>query len=318
MPNSESEMIRAIRERAMRKRGSVALGIGDDCAVLRPRSGEELVVTTDLSLEGTHFRREWHSARAVGHRCLARGLSDIAAMGAHPLAAFLSLAVPVETPQGWIDEFFDGFLALGDRYETTLAGGDVSQSQSGIVADVMVIGSARRGRAVVRSTARVNDIIYVTGVFGGSAATLDMLLAGRQLPHSASTQRHFYPEPRVAVGAYLSKRKLARAMIDCSDGLSVDLAHICEESGVGAIVNRDLIPISAGATLDHALHGGEDYELIFTAPQSAKVPVQIDCVPITEIGWITRERGIYITDLRAKPQPLEARGWQHFRNKEKS
>jgi thiamine-monophosphate kinase len=318
MPNSESEMIRAIRERAMRKRGSVALGIGDDCAVLRPRSGEELVVTTDLSLEGTHFRREWHSARSVGHRCLARGLSDIAAMGAHPLAAFLSLAVPVETPQGWIDEFFDGFLALGDRYETTLAGGDVSQSQSGIVADVMVIGSARRGRAVVRSTARVNDIIYVTGVFGGSAATLDMLLAGRQLPHSASTQRHFYPEPRVAVGAYLSKRKLARAMIDCSDGLSVDLAHICEESGVGAIVNRDLIPISAGATLDHALHGGEDYELIFTAPQSAKVPVQIDCVPITEIGWITRERGIYITDLRAKPQPLEARGWQHFRNKEKS
>jgi thiamine-monophosphate kinase len=318
MPNSESEMIRAIRERAMRKRGSVALGIGDDCAVLWPRSGEELVVTTDLSLEGTHFRREWYSARAVGHRCLARGLSDIAAMGAHPLAAFLSLAVPVETPQGWIDEFFDGFLALGDRYETTLAGGDVSQSQSGIVADVMVIGSARRGRAVVRSTARVNDIIYVTGVFGGSAATLDMLFAGRQLPHSASTQRHFYPEPRVAVGAYLSKRKLARAMIDCSDGLSVDLAHICEESGVGAIVNRDLIPISAGATLDHALHGGEDYELIFTAPQSAKVPVQIDCVPITEIGWITRERGIYITDLRAKPQPLEARGWQHFRNKEKS
>lgn len=103
-------------------------------------------------------------------------------------------------------------------------------------------------------------------------------------------------------------------MIDCSDGLSVDLAHVCEESGVGAILNRDLLPVASGATFEHALHGGEDYELIFTAPPSAKVPIQIECVPITEIGWITRERGIYITDLRTKPQPLEARGWQHFRS----
>jgi thiamine-monophosphate kinase len=225
-----------------------------------------------------------------------------------------ALAVPADTRQVWVDEFFDGFLALADRYETTLAGGDISQSQGGIVADVMVIGSAKRGRAVLRSTAKVNDIIYVTGALGGSAATLDTLFAGKQLPQGASTQRHFYPEPRIMAGAFLARRKLARVMIDCSDGLSVDLAHICEESAVGAILNRALLPVASGATLEHALHGGEDYELIFTAPASAKVPIQIECVPITEIGWIARERGIYITDLRTKPQPLEARGWQHFRS----
>jgi thiamine-monophosphate kinase len=307
-------MIRTIRERARRKRGAIAVGIGDDCAVLRPRAGEELVVTTDLSVEGTHFRREWHEARSVGHRCLARGLSDIAAMGARPLAAFLSLAAPADMPQSWIDEFLNGLLALADRYETTLAGGDMSQSQSGIVADVMVIGSAKRGRSLLRSTARVNDTIYVTGALGGSAATLDALFAGQRPPRSGSSQRHFYPEPRISVGGDLAKRKLARAMIDCSDGLSVDLAHICAESGVGAMLNRDLIPIAAGATLEQALDGGEDYELIFTASPAAKVPVEIGCVPITEIGWITRERGIYITDLRAQPEPLEPRGWQHFRS----
>ncbi|HWK30858.1 MAG TPA: thiamine-phosphate kinase [Terriglobales bacterium] len=318
MPNSESEMIRAIRERAMRKRRAVAVGIGDDCAVMRPRAGEEWVVTTDLSLEGTHFLLNRHEPRSVGHRCLARGLSDVAAMGARPLAAFLSLAAGADTPQKWIDEFLSGFLALADRYQTTLAGGDISQSQSGIVADVMVIGSTKRGRAVLRSTARPNDIIYVTGTLGGSAATLDVLLAGKEPPRSECAQRHFFPEPRLQVGDFLAKRKLARAMIDCSDGLSTDLGHICEESGVGAILNRDLIPVATCAALEQALHGGEDYELIFTASPKAKIPVEIDGVPITEIGWITRERGrksgVYLTDLRTKPQPLEPRGWQHFRN----
>jgi thiamine-monophosphate kinase len=339
MPQSEADLIRTIRERAKRKRGSVAVGIGDDCAVLRPRPSEELVVTTDLSLEGTHFRREWHEARSVGHRCLARGLSDIAAMGAKPMAAFLSLAVPTDVSQAWVDEFFAGFLALADRFETTLAGGDVSQSQVGIVADVMVIGSAKRGRAVLRSTARVNDIIYVTGALGASAATLEALqeqkvprlrpprraslpprqreLAGTPvLGMTPNEQRHFFPEPRIGVGEYLSKRKLAHAMIDCSDGLSVDLRHICEESGVGAIVNRDLIPVAPAATLEQALHGGEDYESIFTAPAKAKIPVEINGVLVTEIGWITRERGVYLTDLRTAPQPLEPRGWQHFRAEE--
>jgi thiamine-monophosphate kinase len=225
------------------------------------------------------------------------------------------LAVPASTPQAWVDDFLSGFLALADRYETTLAGGDVSESLHGIVADAMVIGSAKRGRAILRSTARANDIIYVTGTLGGSAAALEMLLTGKQ-PTRSESQRHFFPEPRVQVGALLAKRKFVHAMIDCSDGLSTDLAHIGEESSVGAILNRDLIPIASGATLEQALHGGEDYELIFTASPKAKVPIEIEGVPVTEIGWITREGGIRITDLRSTPQRLEPRGWQHFRDKD--
>jgi thiamine-monophosphate kinase len=244
-------------------------------------------------------------------------------MGATPVAAFLSLAVPMDTPQEWVDSFFEGFLELADRYQTTLAGGDLSQSQNGIVADVMVIGSVKRGHAVLRSTARANDIIYVTGRLGASAATLQKLqeqkVSRLRPPRRAPLEmtqnriRHFYPEPRIAVGNLLAKRKLARAMIDCSDGLSVDLRHICEASGLGAILTRDLIPVAAGATLEQALHGGEDYELIFTAAPKAKIPVEISGVPVTEIGWMTRERGVRITDERMQPQPLEARGWQHFR-----
>src|SRR4051812_21845669 len=145
MPLRESELINRIRQRAsaksLAKPKELRLGIGDDCAILRPRRGEEFVVTTDLSIEGTHFRRDWHPAESVGHRCLARGLSDIAAMGARPVAAFLSIALPGDLPQDWVDGFIDGFLELARRYDCALAGGDTSESQSGVIVDVMVIGS---------------------------------------------------------------------------------------------------------------------------------------------------------------------------------
>ena len=311
MPQSETEIIRELRRRAGRTHsGVVRLGIGDDAAVLRPRANEELVVTTDLSVEGTHFRRDWHPADSVGHRCLARGLSDVAAMVARPVAAFLSLALPKGVPQKWVREFFDGFLRLADHYDCPLAGGDTGASQHGIVADIMVIGAVPRGRAILRSAAKVGDTIYVTGSLGASAATLAQLSS---LKKASKNNRHFYPDPRVAVASYLQAKKLAHAMIDLSDGLSTDLGHICDESKVGAILNRELIPISGGATIEQALHGGEDYELLFTASPRAKVPIAIAGVPVTEIGWMTRERGVYITDMKAKPTRLRPQGWEHFR-----
>jgi thiamine-monophosphate kinase len=323
MPARETEIIKRIRRRAKTKLRELRVGIGDDCAVLRPKRGEELVVTADLSLEGTHFRREWHPARSIGHRCLARGLSDIAAMGARPVASFLSLALPCDLPQRWVDEFLDGFLALADRYGCPLAGGDISQSSQGVITDVMVIGSVPRGKAVLRSKAKPGDVIYVTGTLGGSAVTLRELqeqkaprlrpLTQAPLGMTQSEEKHWFPEPRIEVGEFLRKNKLAHAMIDISDGLSTDLAHICNESSVGAIINRNLIPVSAGAHLELALHGGEDYELLFTASPRARVPVQIDGVAVTEIGWTTRERRVYITDLRSMPQRLEPHGWEHFR-----
>lgn len=323
MPARETAIIETIRRRAKVSSRELRVGIGDDSAVLRPKRGEELVVTTDLSLEGTHFKREWHPPRSVGHRCLTRGLSDIAAMGARPVAAFLSLALPGDLPQHWVDEFLDGFLALAERYGCPLAGGDISQSAQGVITDIMVIGAVQRGKAVLRSKAKPGDVIYVTGSLGGSAATLRTLqtrgvlrLRPTKLASLAMTQtpdRHFFPEPRIKVGEFLRKMKLVHAMIDVSDGLSTDLGHICDESRVGAVINSNLIPVSAGADLELALHGGEDYELLFSSSLRAKVPVEIGGVPVTEIGWIARERGVYITDLRSKPQRLEARGWEHFR-----
>lgn len=313
MPLHEKPLIERIRKLAQARHPGVHLGIGDDAAVLRVKPGHELLVTTDFSLEGTHFRGEWHSAESVGHRCLARGLSDIAAMGGEPLAVFLSLALPANLPQKWVDDFLQGFLALARQHKTVLAGGDIAESRHGVAADVVLTGSVPKGRAVMRSGARAGDVIYVTGGLGGSAATLRRMFAGEHVSAKSKAERkHFYPEPCLAVGRYLRERKLATAMIDVSDGLSTDLAHICEESSTGAVLNELLIPVARGATLEDALHGGEDYELLFTAKKSAKVPVEIAGVPVTEIGWVTKGRGIEITDVENRARRLAVRGWEHF------
>ncbi|MCU1331699.1 MAG: thiamine-phosphate kinase [Candidatus Angelobacter sp.] len=310
---------RSLIERIRRLAGSslnrtITHGIGDDCAVLHLKPGFELLVTTDLCLEDVHFRRAWHPATAVGHRCLARGLSDIAAMGGEPLACFLSLGLPENLPQAWVNGFLRGLMALAGRSRVQLAGGDVSSAPL-ITADIVVSGQVPSGRALLRSTASLGDRIYVTGSLGGSAAILKRLFAGTKVKPSKSNP-HFYPVPRLEVGRWLLQRGLATAMIDISDGVSVDLAHICEESGVAAIVAGNKLPIGKGADLELALHGGEDYELLFTASSRAKVPPQIAGVEITEIGEIRNRRdyssAIQILGDNGKARRLPQRGWQHF------
>jgi thiamine-monophosphate kinase len=288
------------------------VGIGDDCAVLDIPRGHEVLVTTDFSLEGIHFRREWHPPDSVGHRCLARGLSDIAAMGGIPRAAFLSLALPAELPQRWVDEFLRGFLKLAKRYSVTLAGGDTAQSPDGILADIMVVGSVPQRKAILRSGALPGDILYVSGTLGASVAALEELRAGKKL-RPTSYARHFYPDPRITLGEYLREHKLASAMIDTSDGLSTDLRHICDESYVGAIVDAAALPTTRGGdALQLALHGGEDYELLFTAPANKRIPAKIARVPITPIGEITRGKQIKLHTPDGKSEALAPRGWQHF------
>jgi len=311
VPLPERQLIAAIRRlKQPRARGSaVVKGIGDDCAVLRPPRGQELLVTTDFNLEGIHFRREWHPAETVGHRCLARGLSDIAAMGGEPIAAFLSLALPGDLPQRWVEDFLKGLLRLGRRFGAELAGGDVSTSPGGVLADIIVLGAVPRGRAVLRSGAKPGDRVYVTGALGGAAAVLSRMFAGERGLKARDCPRHFYPEPRVEVGRALREKKLATAMIDVSDGLSVDLAHICEESGVGAEIDAEAIPRERGVDLRFALHGGDDYELIFTA--RGRVPRAIAGVAVSEIGVITRGRKIVLCGPGGRKE-LKAEGWQHF------
>lgn len=321
----ERAFLRQLRQRAASKApGELRLGIGDDCAILRPRAGEELLVTTDFSIEGTHFRRDWHPAASVGHRCLARGLSDIAAMGARPLVYFLSLGVPPDLPPRWLDRFLDGMFGLAAQHGVALAGGDTSASPSGLVTDIVVMGSARAGRAVRRSGASPGDLLYVTGSLGGSAAVLHTLMreaAGTKVVNSKQKANirvapgdceHYFSEPRLAAGAAIAR--FASAMIDVSDGLSTDLSHLCEESGVGAEVDSAALPISPGATLAEALHGGDDYELLFTAPARARVPRQAGGVAITCIGKMVAADARHLMTLLAGARrlPLRVRGWEHF------
>ena len=314
MPMPELALIQRIRRAAARGPRLQGVGIGDDCAVLPLPRGHEMLVTTDFTLEGIHFRREWHPADSVGHRCLARGLSDIAAMGGIPQAAFLSLALPADLQHRWVDDFFRGFLKLATQYEVQLAGGDTAQSPAGILADIIVIGSVPKGKATLRSGARPGDAIYVTGTLGSSVATLEKLRIGKH-PSPAGHLRHFYPDPRLAVGQYLRESKLATAMIDTSDGLSTDLRHICDESHVGAHVEAGALPKTEGDdALRLALHGGEDYELLFTVPpaQAKKLPAKIAGVPIACIGAITRARQIKLRASDGNLHTLPAGGWQHF------
>jgi thiamine-monophosphate kinase len=313
----ERSLIRQIRRMAAASGNSAAkIGIGDDCAVLRLKPEYEFLVTTDLCIENVHFRRAWYPAAVVGHRCLTRGLSDIAAMGGEPLACFLSLGLPANLPQAWIKGFLRGLLALAKRHRVQLAGGDVSSSEQ-ITADIIVTGQVPSGTAILRSGANPGDRIYVTGNLGGSAATLKQLFAGKKLKPTRSNP-HFYPTPRIEVGSHLRRNRLATAMIDLSDGLSVDLTHICEESGVAAILGSDKIPIGKDANLELALHGGEDYELLFTAPKNAKIPSRIVGVAITQIGEIRNRRdyssAIQILGDNGRIRPLPQRGWEHFKN----
>jgi len=303
-------LIARIRRQAETGSG-VLKGIGDDCAVLRIPSAHEAIVTTDFSLEGIHFRREWHSANSVGHRCLTRGLSDIAAMGGQPIAAFLSLALPKALPQAWVNRFVDGLTALAGLFGVTLAGGDTSQSPGGILADIVVLGSVPRGRAILRSGARPGDRIYVTGVLGSSAFILEKLLEKASKPMSKKRKdRHFFPQPRIGVGKILRQKNLVSSMIDISDGLSTDLAHICEESGVGADVRADLIPRDSDVGLDLALHGGEDYDLLFTS--NKVLPQKIAGVTVTEIGRVIRSRKMFLITGKTR-KPLRPQGWEHFK-----
>jgi len=256
----------------------VTLGIGDDCAIYRPRPGEELLFTADQSIEGVHFL-PGQLPSIIGHNALARSLSDIAAMGGEPRFCLVSLAVPAGRGEKFIASFYRGLMALARRTGTVLAGGDLAHSDK-IYCDVMVCGSAPRGQAVRRSGARPGDLLYVSGRLGKPW--------GRRI------------QPRLALGRTL--RGAATSCIDLSDGLSLDLHRLCLESGVAAVVER--VPTVRGVTLDRALHGGEDYELLFTLPPG-KAPAR----GTTLIGSIVKGRP---GAVEFQGRPLAPRGYDHF------
>ncbi len=308
---SETELIRLI-ERLAGTQESVRLrvGIGDDAAVLAsPEAKQELLATTDQIVENKHFIYEQHPPDALGHKLLARGLSDIAAMGGEPIWFLLSLAVPSRVNGGWIEKFLQGLLAAREKNgapRIALAGGDVSGSEL-FLAHVTVVGAIPAGQALLRSGCRAGDNLFVSGRLGGSALGLERLARG-ELDDAAA--RHLWPTARLALGRKLRDLGV-RAALDISDGLSTDMSRLAEASSVGIQINFEDLPRFPGATDSQVLHGGEEYELLFSAPASINIPPRLEGVPLTQIGTAVNGEGV--TLVRGGLQSaLAPGGYEHL------
>jgi thiamine-monophosphate kinase len=326
---TEDRLIELFRRIAKHPPTSLRVGIGDDAAVVRPAGArEDWLITTDLLLEDIDFKRGWSSPAQLGHKALAVNLSDLAAMGARPRLFFVSLGLPSECGVGWIRSFYRGMTTLGGRWQASLAGGDLSRSRSGILISIVAAGESTRRKVLLRSGASPGDLLCVTGTLGKAAAGMSLLEVGRVRGRSAAEcealAAHRTPEPRCEVGHWLARRGLATAAMDLSDGLSTDLRRLAAASGVGATIDATRLPVfaeSAGWGCDPvrlALHGGEDFELLFAAPAPRlsqlmrRYPRSFPRVSI--IGSVTGQRRIQWRPAPNAPlQSLEPLGWDHFR-----
>jgi len=301
--------------------------MGDDAALFRPKPGHETILTSDWFLEGTHFLRERHPPDAVGWKCLARAVSDVAAMGGTPRCFLLSLALPETHTGGWLDLFLGGLRRASRKFQCALAGGDTTRRNE-ILINVTVVAEVRAGNAVSRSGARAGDAIYVSGRLGEAELGLRIVRRrqGASRKNNPLTRKHLYPQPRLALGQWLVKKDLASAMMDLSDGLSSDLPRLCAASAVGARLEMARIPqmrVPHGALkrginpLQLALHGGDDYELLFTVParKAMLLPKSFRGVGLTAIGRITRERVLLVLEEEGHAKRLMPRGWDPFRKK---
>lgn len=303
----------------------LTLAMGDDAALWRPKPGTETILTCDWFLEGTHFLRAKHPPDSVGWKCLARAVSDVAAMGGKPRCFLLSLALPLELAGHWLDEFLQGLRRAAHHFACTLAGGD-STRRPHVLISVTVAGEVKSGKAVLRSGAQPGDMIFTSGRLGGAELGLRLLRNSRKRLNVKNPllKKHLYPEPRIALGRWLAENHLASAMMDLSDGLSTDLPRLCLASRVGARVLAARVPsvqpesVSKNWTADLrelALHGGEDYELLFTvSPKKVKrIPRAFGGVPITVIGEIKSSRAVVLAGENGREQLLPNRGWDPFR-----
>lgn len=305
------------------EKGGPLLGIGDDAAVLRPSRQSEWAISTDFSLERTHFQPDY-PPDSIGYKSLARATSDLAAMGAKPGYFLLALALPPGKTGRWLRQFALGTARAAREFNSRLIGGDISRSASVIIC-ITVLGEITKGLAIPRSGARPGDLIYVTGTLGAAQLGLEITLRGlfRRPSLKECLTPHLYPKIPVTSGQALARRRIPSAMMDISDGLSTDLARLCDASGVGAQVRADSLPAvrvpsalrSRGIDpLALALHGGEDYGLLFTIPPKSvrRVRDLAANAQITHIGEITRERQVVLIDRSNRTSPLSPKGWTAF------
>jgi thiamine-monophosphate kinase len=320
------ERIEEIAARTRTRDSVVRLGIGDDAALFRGTAGFDQILTCDWFLEGSHFLRDKHPPDAVGWKCLARAISDVTAMGGVPRCFLLSLALPTSHTGVWLNEFLGGLHRAAKRFGCALAGGDTTRRQD-ILINITVVGEVKSGGAVVRSGARPGDVLFVSGRLGEAELGLRLIRKSKGRPNSRDPvlKKHLYPEPRLALGRWLAERHLVSAMMDLSDGLSTDLPRLCAASGVGARVESENIPTvqvpkrgrnGELAPLDLALHGGDDYELLFTVPRRnlRRLPHSQNGIRLAAIGEITKERALLLIEKDGRQVPLPNLGWDPFRN----
>jgi thiamine-monophosphate kinase len=309
------------REHALRA------SIGDDAALWRPRSGRELVLTCDWFLQDSHFLLGKHPPDAVGWKCLARAVSDIAAMGGTPRCFLMGLALPEAQTGRWLDEFLRGLGRASRAFHCALAGGDTTRKDR-VSIHITVIGEVARGRALLRSGARAGDAIFVSGRLGEAELGLRLLRDGAHTSTPAM-QKHLYPQPRLALGAWLAKNSLATAAMDISDGLSSDLSRLCSASSVGGRIEMARLPgptasqalragISRSEAASLALEGGDDYELLFTAKPAnwGRIPRSWHGLRSTQIGVITKNKSVRCAWPNGVERPLVPRGWDSFRKQD--
>ncbi len=335
----EFGLIENIRKSAGRLSPPVMIGIGDDAAVLKVSSSSSLLATTDMMIEGVHFDLHYTDFYSLGWKSAAVNLSDIAAMGGLPRFCLTSIGIPNSISPKQVAEFYHGCNTLLHSCNAILVGGDTCSSRKDLVINVMMLGESVKNGVLARTGAKPGDRIFVTGTLGDSSAGLEVLKRKVRDRRSRSNtipfmfrnsrsamsrliERHLRPEPRVEWGMDIALSRCAHAMIDISDGLSSDLAHICEQSRVGALISAEKIPLSSWLcrtadkldhpTIHYALSGGEDYELLFTVPKSRIRKLQTLGLPLTEIGEITRTRKMMIIDGRGNKTLLYPTGYNHF------
>lgn len=311
----------------------VVRGIGDDCAVLRLATHADLLVTTDTQEEEVHFRRAWSTPEDIGWRCLAVNLSDIAAMAGTPLGAVIALSLPAHTPVDFVEALYDGLYEAATAYQCPILGGNMSKTTNNVSVTITVLGEAAQGQSVERSGAQVGDDIWVTGPLGSAKAGLEALLHPEAIAHVPTSEvltRYRRPLPRLAEAQYLQQHVPLHSLIDLSDGIAGDLAHICEQSGVGAQLEAACLPITqevrqvASALqrdpLTFALHGGEDFELCFTAPATSLSQALQEAFTsqfhgaLVRVGTMLSEPGLTLCYPDGTRQPLRPHGYDHFRS----
>jgi thiamine-monophosphate kinase len=310
----EHALIQRIRARIPPSPEFVIVGIGDDAAVVAPDRNTLEVLTTDCLVEGVHFDRTFVGAADIGHKALAVNLSDLAAMGAAPRVALLSLVLPPDFPVASVDALIDGMTELAGRARIAIVGGNIARSPGPLIVDVTVTGSVHRRRVLTRTGARAGDELYVTGALGGAALGLRRL---RENPAGAGVEvdRYRRPEPRTRFGLMLGRNRAARACIDLSDGLADGVRQLAQASGLGAIVEADALPLVEGAAVGDALAGGEDYELLFAVSPRMRSRLKhamrlVKELAVTRIGRLTSDRAMLL--VRNGSTEALPTGFEHF------